>query len=183
MNQIIRVVGLVIAFMWTVQIVNFLTGQQLNQFGILPRNITQLPGIVTAPFIHGDFSHLSMNTIPFVILASLVCVQGVGRFFSVSLVIIVIGGLLVWLFGRDSYHVGASGWIFGLWGYLLAFGFFRRDFRALAIALIVIFSYGGLIYGLFSFDSKISSEGHLFGAAAGFICGWVDAGLGRYGKA
>lgn len=161
--------------MWCLQVANFLTGQRLNQFGILPRDVGHLIGIAAAPFIHGGFWHLSMNTLPFLVLGCLVCVQGIGRFYSASVAIIVICGLMVWIFGRDGYHIGASGWIFGLWGYLLTYGFLKRDFRSLVIGLLVIVAYGGMIYGLLTFEPHTSAEGHLFGALAGVFWASLDA--------
>lgn len=152
-----------------VQMVNVLTGSWLTGFGIVPRSLEGLRGIVLAPFIHGSFAHLFGNLLPFVMLSWLVATEGVKRYLWVAGLIALLGGSLVWLFGRTSLHVGASGLIFGLWTYLLARAWYQRSFTSLLLACFALAAYGGLIYGFIP-AAGISFESHLAGALAGI---WV----------
>ena len=107
-------------FMVALQLLNVATGYSLVAFGLVPRTVHGLVGIITSPFLHASFAHLSANLIPFLILGTLVIVEGLNRFLTVSAIIILLGGSLVWLFGFSGVHIGASGWVFGLWAYLLS---------------------------------------------------------------
>ena len=131
-----------------VQIINSLPGINLNGLGILPRNLSGLSGIFFAPFLHGGWAHLLSNLIPFAILAWLVCQYSVKRFWVVFIFTAVVGGLLVWLFGRANIHVGLSGVLYGLWGFLICYGIIHRSFKAIAISVVVLFLYSGLIWGV-----------------------------------
>ncbi|MDL2183299.1 rhomboid family intramembrane serine protease [Pseudomonas sp. ChxA] len=159
-------------FMVALQLLNVATGYSLMAFGLIPRTVQGLLGILTSPFLHASFAHLSANLIAFVVLGTLVMAEGLNRFVSVSAIIILLGGSLVWLFGFSGVHVGASGWVFGLWAYLLSRAWFHRSWSNLLIAGVVAVFYGGLIMG-FVPRQGISFEGHLFGALAGFIAAKV----------
>ncbi len=135
--------------------------------GILPRTIQGLPGIVFAPFIHGSFNHLLVNTVGLFGLSWMVAWRGAGYFALCTASIIIIGGLGVWLFGRFNYHIGASGLIFGYLGFLVARAFVEKSFRAILFAALVVFLYGGMIWGILPSDPRISWEAHLFGLLAG----------------
>ncbi|NWF10939.1 rhomboid family intramembrane serine protease [Pseudomonas salomonii] len=159
-------------FMVALQLLNVATGYSLMAFGLVPRTVSGLFGILTSPFLHASFAHLSANLIAFVALGTLVMVEGLNRFITVSAIIILLGGSLVWLFGFSGVHVGASGWVFGLWAYLLSRAWFHRSWINLIVAAVVAVFYGGLIMG-FVPRQGISFEGHLFGALAGFIAAKV----------
>ncbi|MDF2644065.1 MAG: rhomboid family intrarane serine protease [Pseudomonas sp.] len=152
-----------------IQLINVVTGSWLIGFGIVPRTLEGLRGIVLAPFIHGSFAHLFGNLLPFIMLSWLVATEGVKRYLWVAGLIALHGGLLVWLFGRTSLHVGASGVIFGLWTYLLGRAWYQRSFASLLLACIALAAYGGMIYGFIP-AAGISFESHLAGALAGI---WV----------
>ncbi|WP_339541186.1 rhomboid family intramembrane serine protease [Pseudomonas sp. RA_5y_Pfl1_P24] len=158
--------------MVALQLLNAATGYSLMAFGLVPRTLYGLPGILTSPFLHASFAHLSANLIAFLILGTLVILEGFNRFISVSAIIILLGGLLVWLFGFAGVHVGASGWVFGLLAYLLSRAWFHRSWSNLIIAGVVALLYGGLIFGFLP-RQGVSFEGHLFGAFAGFIAAKV----------
>ncbi len=147
----------------------FLQGYLL-QFGILPREPTSLPFIFTTVFIHGSWAHLFNNLFGLVIFGSLCLLRGRRYFINASLFIIVVGGLLVWAFGRPAIHIGASGWIFGLWSLSIALAWYQKSFINFAIAVLVLFFYGGMIYGVLPADKAISFEAHLAGAFAGILC-------------
>lgn len=154
--------------MIAIQVFNVATGYSLTLFGLIPRTTQGLIGIVASPFLHGSFGHLISNLVPFLVLGTLVIAEGTKRFITVSAIIILLGGSLVWLFGFRGVHVGASGWVFGLWAYLLARAWFQRSWANVLIAGIVALLYGGLIFGFIP-RQGVSFEGHLAGAFAGFI--------------
>ncbi|MHC8323727.1 rhomboid family intramembrane serine protease [Pseudomonas sp. GB2N2] len=158
--------------MLALQLLNLATGYSLMAFGLVPRTVHGLVGIITSPFLHASFAHLSANLIPFLILGSLVIVEGLHRFLAVSAIIILLGGSLVWLFGFAGVHIGASGWVFGLWAYLLSRAWFHRSWGNLIIASVVALLYGGLIFGFLP-RQGVSFEGHLLGAFAGVIAAKV----------
>ena len=164
-----RIVCLIIALFFLVEVVNALTGRSLGQFGIYPRQLHSLTGLVTAPFIHGSPVHLLSNAIPLAIFSFLLLMHGTKRFILVSLWIMIVGGGLVWLFGRNAMHIGASGVLYGYFGYLLTAGFLSRQFKLLLISLFVMLGYGGMIWGVLPSRPYISWESHLFGALAGIL--------------
>lgn len=159
--------------MVAVHIVNLLTGGYLSNFGIEPRDVGGAYTIATAPLIHADVAHLGSNLVAFVVLGSLVLLHGVRYFVKASALIIVLGGALVWLFGRSGDHIGASGWVFGLWSLVIALAWFDRSPRNIAIALAVVFFYGGMVFGVLPTEGYISFESHLFGALAGVVAASV----------
>ncbi|AZE69558.1 rhomboid family intramembrane serine protease [Pseudomonas synxantha] len=158
--------------MVALQLLNVATGYSLMAFGLVPRTLHGLFGILTSPFLHASFAHLSANLIAFLVLGTLVILDGLHRFIAVSAIVILLGGALVWLFGFAGIHVGASGWVFGLWAYLLARAWFHRSWSNLITAGVVAVLYGGLILGFLP-RQGVSFEGHLFGAFAGFIAAKV----------
>lgn len=175
-----KVVAGLALFMVALQLLNMVTGYSLMAFGLVPRTLQGLFGILASPFLHGSFAHLSANLIAFLILGTLVMLEGANRFVAVSAIIIVLGGSLVWLFGFAGVHVGASGWVFGLWAYLLSRAWFHRSWRNLITAGVVALLYGGLILGFLP-RQGVSFEGHLFGALAGFIAAKVLLSTPRSG--
>lgn len=162
--------------MWIIWLV---FGQSAIVFGIHPRDISSLKGILFAPFIHGSTTHILSNTLPILILSSVLAVFYNRIWIPVWFLISITAGLLVWLFARASaggiatYHVGASITIFGLLGFLLASGIFRKKFRDLLIAIIIGVIYGGALYGILPSDPSISWEGHAFGFAAGIFWAYL----------
>ncbi|GAB1255807.1 rhomboid family intramembrane serine protease [Aurantivibrio plasticivorans] len=163
-----------------VHVANVLLQYELVQYGVLPRNVSKIWQILTAPFIHGSNYHLVNNVIGLVIFGAIAVLKSKRYFFIASALIIIVSGLLVWIFGRASLHVGASGWIFGLWSLSIATAFFDKRFWNIAIALIVVFFYGGMIYGVLPGDPRISFEFHLAGALSGFLVAmWLHSKKGR----
>lgn len=176
MNMVVESVRLnsifilqVIAGLWVIHLVNFSLGYRLNYLGLVPRTPNGVLGILFAPFLHTSFEHIFANTVVLYVLAVMISINGMSAFFSVSIMIIVIGGLLTWLFARRAIHVGASGVIMGYWGYLLAQGYQSPSFLAVIMAGICIYFFGGLAMSLFPTDLRSSWEGHLFGFVAGII--------------
>jgi membrane associated rhomboid family serine protease len=122
-----------------------------------------------APFLHGGFPHLIANTVPFITLGWLIMLRETREFFPVTAVIMIVGGLGVWLFGAPAYHIGASGLIFGYLGFLLLRGYFERSIVSVGIAILVFVLYGGVLWGVLPSYPGISWESHLFGFIGGVI--------------
>lgn len=153
--------------MWAVFVVEYYGNFEFGIYGVLPRTFQGLIGIVTMPLIHGGIGHIMSNTLPLIILGSTIYLFYDKIAKRVFLQCYFITGVLVWIVGRDFYHIGASGLIYGLGGFLISIGFFRRDMKSIIISIVVIIFYGGMVYGLFPFDEGISFEGHLMGAIVG----------------
>ncbi|HEY9874804.1 MAG TPA: rhomboid family intramembrane serine protease [Candidatus Obscuribacterales bacterium] len=164
------ILGGFVAIIWILEIVDifFLRGR-LNSYGILPRHLIGLRGILFAPFLHGGFGHLIANTVPFLTLGWLIMLRETSDFFVVSALTMLVSGLGVWLFGSPAFHIGASGLIFGYLGFLLLRGFFERSFISILLSLIVGFLYGGVIWGVLPTQPGVSWEGHLFGFIGGVL--------------
>jgi len=144
-------------------------GVRLSHYGIYPRELKGLLGILTSPFIHGDWKHLFNNSVPLILLGS-----ALFHFYKrlaprVWIYSILYTGILVWLGGRPSFHIGASGLVYALASFLFFSGFIRKHRPLMAISMVVVFIYGGMIWGIFPRDEHISWEGHLFGAFNGLF--------------
>ena len=164
------VLGGLVSLMWVVQFANlFFFRQALNLYGILPRNIIGLRGILFAPFLHAGLGHLIANTIPFTILGWFVMLQETSDFFVVTAITMLVSGLGVWLFGASGVHVGASALIFGYLGFLLLRGYFERNVPSILLSLVVGFLYGGTIWGVLPIQYGVSWQMHLFGFLGGVI--------------
>lgn len=160
-----------------VHIANVVTNGVLYQYGIQPRQLDSLWGVFTAPFLHGNLGHLLNNLIGLIIFSSLLFVHSLKRYLWSSAFIIVLTGLLVWFFARNALHIGASGWIFGLWSLCIATAWYDRKFINILIALLVVFLYGGMLFGVLPGDPRVSFESHFFGAIAGVVCAFFQARL------
>jgi len=161
-----------VLIMWLVKSIEIVNNLHLSHFGIMPLKIEGLAGIITAPFIHGDLAHIGANTIPIWVLGALLFYVYRQPAIKVFLLIWLITGLWVWVLGREAYHIGASGIVYGLASFLFFSGIFRRDGRLLAITFLVAFLYGSMIWGVFPdlFPEKnISWESHLMGLIAGLV--------------
>ncbi len=159
------------ALMWLIQLANLLLNYRLSHFGIVPREVNHLFGIIAAPFLHWSMAHIIANTIPFVILGFLV--HQARQLVFVSLFVWLAGGLLVWLFARSAVHAGASGMIMGYFGFLVSHAFFTRSIRSVLVTTAAVLLYGGIVISLFDFRSHISFEGHIFGFIAGVFSAWL----------
>ncbi|MCB0037001.1 MAG: rhomboid family intramembrane serine protease, partial [Anaerolineales bacterium] len=166
-----------VAIIWGLEIVDWvLQGWwTTNNWGILPRTFIGLRGIIFAPFLHGSFAHVAANTIPFLVLGGLIMLRRPSNFWAVTIATTIIGGVGTWLFGRTSMHIGASGLIFGYFGFLLTLGYFERSLPAVLQSIIVGAIYGGLIWGVLPAQPGISWEGHLFGFLAGVFTAYLLA--------
>ncbi|CDL83970.1 rhomboid family intramembrane serine protease [Xenorhabdus szentirmaii] len=157
-----------------IQLLDTLTYGSLNKFGIIPRYTQGLIGIPFSSFLHGSWGHLFSNLPALLVLSALLMTHSIRYYVLASLFIIFMEGILVWLFGRTAIHIGASGWIFGLWGLLLANAYFLRRAKDLFFAILVFIYYGGIALGLLPLQEDISTEGHIFGAIAGLSFSWLS---------
>ena len=156
--------------MWLIFSFEFFFSVDLGWLGIRPRTLTGLIGIITAPLIHGSLAHLISNTVPLLFLGSVLFFfyERVGDIVFFRCYIWT--NLLVWIFSpRVSFHIGASGLIYGLSAFLIFFGFMRKDFWSLFISIVVFIMYGGIFYGVLPSNPHISWESHLAGAMVGVI--------------
>jgi membrane associated rhomboid family serine protease len=138
-------------------------------FGLYPRKFSGLIGIFTGPLLHADFPHLISNTLPLLVLGPIIYYFYRTIAFQVFFWVYLMTGVWVWAAGRDSYHIGASGIIYGFITFLFFSGIFRKDTRLMALSLFVTFLYGGAVWGILPFQKGISWESHLFGSIAGII--------------
>lgn len=159
-----------VLLMWCFYFVQSYIYLPLNNFGIVPRTLYGLIGIFFAPLLHGNFLHLVSNSIPLVVLGTMLYLFYNPIAPQVFSYCYFITGALVWIFGRHAMHIGASGLVYGLAFFLFFIGVSRRDFRSLAISIITVFFYGGIIYGVLPGEAFVSWESHLMGAVVGIYC-------------
>ncbi|MGE3536328.1 MAG: rhomboid family intramembrane serine protease [Candidatus Tectimicrobiota bacterium] len=164
-----------VALLWGIELLNTLLGHRLNTWGLVPRTFEGLLGIPFSPLLHGSVFHLAVNTVPLAILGGLVMLQGRDTFLYASLGIIVLGGAGVWVIGRHALHVGASGLIFGYFGYLVARGWYSREPLALLGAGLTVLLYSSILWGVVPSRLPISWEAHLCGLGAGMLMARLQA--------
>ncbi len=169
LTSIIVPVGFIL-LLWLIKITEVITGLSFANLGLYPHRVSGLIGIVVAPLLHANFNHLISNSIPLLLLSGGIIYFYPQSAFKIFALVYLIPGVLVWLFGRPAYHIGASGLIYGFVSFLFFSGIIRRDNRSIALALIVTFLYGGIIWGILPIDAEISWEYHLFGALIGICC-------------
>ncbi|MBV7393226.1 rhomboid family intramembrane serine protease [Mameliella sp. DP3N28-2] len=159
-----------LAVIWGVEAVNLVTGYRLNDwFGLQPRTLSGLDGVALMPLLHGSVAHAAANTVPLAVLGGILVLTARQVAIMATLVIVFVGGLAVWLLGNPAIHVGASGLIFGWFGFLLARGVVERRPGPLAVAVGVAVVYGTMIWGVLPGQPGVSWESHLFGAGAGVL--------------
>ncbi|MBN2664595.1 MAG: rhomboid family intramembrane serine protease [Bacteroidales bacterium] len=159
---------LLTSIMWIVKFFETTLNFSFVEYGVLPHTLSGLKGILFSPFIHGSFNHLFSNSFPFLILTTLLFNVYYKKRFLLFFLLYFLSGILLWTIGRNSYHIGASGVIYALAAFIFFAGILSKNREHISISLIVIFLYGGFIWGLFPVkDTTISWEGHLSGFIAG----------------
>ena len=163
-----------VALLYVVEAIDTLTGGRLERAGgIAPRDVAGLDGIALAPLLHGDWGHLLANTGPLLFLGFFLLLSGLRRWAAVTATVWLAGGIGVWLVGpENTIHVGASILVFGWLVYLMLRGLFTGHPGQLALGVILLFLYGGALWGVLPGQPGISWQGHLFGAVGGALAAW-----------
>ena len=170
----VEIAAICVALLWGVFFLSLVLPFDLRNYGIRPRSLSGLPGLLLAPFLHAGFRHLISNSLALAPLLFFSLEYSRKLTVEAVLSIALIGGGGIWLFGKShTVHIGASGIIFGLIGALLAIGLFRREFLALVVSLVVASYYGWALSSLFVVLPGVSWTGHFFGFAAGIFAAWL----------
>jgi membrane associated rhomboid family serine protease len=181
-----------IALLYLIELVDQLSGNRLDGNGIRPLQADGLAGVLFAPLLHANWAHLLANTGPALVLGFLVTLAGLSRFLWATAIVWVGGGLGTWLIGDvgsscgQTDHIGASGLIFGWLTFLIVFGFFTRAFWQIVVGLVVLFCYGGILWGalpVLNICGGVSWQGHLCGALAGVLAAYLLSGPERKTRA
>jgi len=173
-------IAILIVVLFAIQLVNVATRMHLSRFGIIPRTVVGLRGIVFSPLLHGNWGHLLANVGALAVLLVLLSFNKKNSLWSTTGAIWVIAGLATWFVGRPgSVQIGASGLIYGVATYLITAAFIYRDLFSGFIAFLVVVAYGGLVWGLLPIHSGVSWEGHLCGAIAGIVVASFSRKRGR----
>ena len=163
-----------VAVMWAIEIVDYVQNGRLDRYGIVAHEPDGLPGILFAPFLHVGFGHLMANSLPLLILGFLAAIRGIGRFLAASLVIILVSGVGVWFTSPpDTLTIGASGLVFGYFGYVVARGLFDRRALDIVLGVVVAVLYYSILWGALPTQPGVSWQGHLFGLIGGVIAAWL----------
>lgn len=172
-----RVPILLVVVLWCIHIANVVWRLNLGQYGVFPRALDGIRGIFLSPFIHGDFQHLFSNSFPVFFLTFMISYFYRKIAVSSIFIIYLLTGIFVWLFGREVYHIGASGVAYGMVSFVFWSGLFRRNVRSIVLALVVLFLYQGYFLGIMPNQEGISWESHLLGAVAGIIVSFIFKGV------
>jgi membrane associated rhomboid family serine protease len=171
-----------VALLYLIELIDWLDDQKLDYYGIRPREVDGLWGILFAPLLHANWGHLAANTGPALVLGFLVTLAGLSRFLWATAIIWLVGGMGTWLIGNwgspcgETDHIGASGLIFGWLTFLLVFGFFTRSAWQIVIGIVVLIAYGGVLWGavpVLNVCGGVSWQGHLCGGLAGILAAYL----------
>ena len=167
---------------WAVRLIEYFYQLDFGSFGILPLKAEGLKGILFSPLIHADFKHIGANSGPLFLL-----LWGIFYFYKevsykVFFLSYLLTGVWVWLFARESYHIGASGLVYAFGAFLFFSGLIRRNTQMMALSMLIIFLYGGMIWGIFPLKDQVSWESHLMGGIAGLVLAFFYKGVGPQRK-
>ncbi len=166
----LRGLAVLVCLIWAVYLVGIVTGIDLSGFGVQPRDWTTLYGVLTWPFVHADRTHLMNNSVTLIVFGAIISLRSSSwKFLGLSFMLTMYSGLGVWLLARDASHIGASGLVFGYFGYIMTRGIYDGRISSIVISTGVMVLFGGMIWGILPTDARISWEGHLFGFLAGVV--------------
>ena len=168
-NSIFILPALFILVLFIIEWIEYTYGMRFAKYGILPRTLEGLKGVLLSPFIHSDWKHLTNNALPLFVLTATLSFFYKGIAKEIFLWSWLMSGLWLWAIGRSSFHIGASGLLYALASFLFFSGFIRKHTKLMSISMFVVFLYGGMVWGIFPIKKHISWEGHLVGALAGLI--------------
>ncbi|VAW34269.1 GlpG protein (membrane protein of glp regulon) [hydrothermal vent metagenome] len=173
-SQAVKIALIFIGLVWFVFLVDLiLPFVSLNHYGIYPRQIKGLPGIVSTIFLHGSFSHIISNTLPLLVTITALFGNYPKTAKRVLVYATLLTGFLVWSFARFANHIGASGLLYALLAYIFISGFIKKDVQSIGISLVIAFLYGSLIFGIIPDKQHVSWESHLFGLISGVFLAWL----------
>jgi len=158
---------------WLVEIYEQMMQVSLVRFGVYPLHLNGLWGILFSPFIHANFDHLISNSVPFFVLMFMLIYFYRRISYRIFFQLYFLAGIFVWLSGREAWHIGASGVIYAMAAFHFVSGIIRNDTRLLTLSVIVVFLYGGMVWGMFPINPDVSWEGHLWGAVSGVLLALV----------
>jgi membrane associated rhomboid family serine protease len=162
--------GIFVFVMWMAKIIEVLFNIDLSNLGIYPLSLKGLPGIIFSPLIHADFGHLFNNSLPLFFLGTALFYFYSEIAIKVSLWTYFLTGISVWLAGRDAWHIGASGLIYGIASFLFFSGIIRKYYRLVALSLLIVFLYGSMVWGIIpNIYRNVSWESHMLGFISGII--------------
>jgi membrane associated rhomboid family serine protease len=174
LGRSVAVMAGLLALLWVLEFFDSLIGHRLDYYGIHAQDVDGLPGILTAPLLHGGWGHLIGNSVPFFVLGLLVLLSGLARWIWSTVISIITSGLTAWLLTpAGTVIIGASGLIFGWLTYLLARGLWSRKIGQVVIAAAVLLFYGGMIVGILPGAAGVSWQAHLGGAIGGILAAWL----------
>lgn len=175
--DLVKIPLALVSVLWIVHFIKISTNIHFGGYGIFPREVSGIKGIFFAPLIHGDFEHLISNSVPLIVLTTILSYFYKKVAIPAFVIIYILTGFAVWLFARRSIHIGASGVVYGLVSFVFWSGVFRRNLRSIVLALIVTILYSGYFAGILPTKEGISWESHLFGAIAGLMVAFLVKGI------
>lgn len=164
-----KIPSIMVAMMWFVHIAKWLFNAEINRMGVYPRTLNGSAGILLSPLIHGDLFHLLANSFPMILLGTALYYGYEKIANKVFVLIYLLTGMLVWLLAREAYHIGASGIVYGLFGFVFSGGMLSKDRSLAVIGLAAFMLYGGVFYGIFPDNPEVSWESHLLGLLVGIL--------------
>jgi len=163
---------LFVGLLWAIKLIEIVFFLNLSVFGIYPRTVSGLIGILTSPLIHLNINHLISNSLPLLILGIITFNFYRKIAFEIFVWVYLLSGICVWIVGHEAYHIGASGLVYGFASFIFFSGLFRREFKALILALLIALVYGGIIWGIFPGHASVSWQAHFYGALIGALCAY-----------
>lgn len=163
-----------VAAMWVLEIFDVISNHALDSYGILPRSLEHLFGVLTAPWLHFGWAHLASNSIPFIVLGSIILISGLRTYLMTLGITIVVSGMTVWFISPSySMTLGASGVVFGFLTYVLVRGLFTKKLSQIVLAIVIFAFYGGILWGVLPINFGVSWQAHLGGAIGGVLAAWL----------
>ena len=169
----IKLAAALVGIIWLIFLVDGLLGLGLKQFGLVPRQISGLSGLIMVPLLHGSLSHIFSNSLPLLIGLTAMLYLYPNSAVRVFPVLYLGSSLLTWFFGRPNLHIGASGLVYGILAYVFVSGLIRRDMRSIGVSFLVYFLYGSMVWGVLPIKERVSWELHLSGAVLGVLMALV----------
>ncbi|HAT1959025.1 rhomboid family intramembrane serine protease [Legionella pneumophila] len=169
----LKILGVILLIPWSIFFISHFISNKILLFGIIPRHILGLPGILLAPLLHANFNHLFFNSIPLLVLSNFILINGVNYYLIVTMMITIFSGTLIWCFAKRGIHIGASGLITGYWGFLVYNIYQTGTLTTIILGLLSLYYFAGIFLGIFPGEKGVSWQGHLFGLLAGFLTSYL----------